>query len=803
MPLATLWVAPGFAMLACALLREAVLGGRILFQRDINMWWWPQVEAFVRTIASGAWPLWNAERGFGQPMLADPSAQVYYPFNWLNLVLLPGTCYTTLVIVHLTASALGVYRLARGWQLSRFAAWTGGAIWLAGGPFFSLVSLWHHLAGAAWIPWLFFAADRLAIAPRPRRAAGLAAALAGQILAGSADMVAMSWLSLAAYVAWRHFDWNEVRAQRNRSLAFASASAFALAIGLTAAQWLPTLEAARRSERIELNEASRTVWSLPLASVPESALRFRWSRLPLTPPALAAILDGREPWLASIYLGMPVLMLLVAGVATPTRAPRSFLLATGVAATLVALGPRFGLYNVLLWMLPPLRMLRFPVKAMVLASFAVASLAAAGVDAFRIGPGSGRGRRRSLVVVAALILSGVALLAAGRAWEGRLFESFLAAGPWLAGARAALASELAFGAALACLGAAVVALGVGRRRPLGLALAALALVDLVTFHHDLHAAAAKELWSHRPETLALLPPPRDARVFVYDYSMRTPTQPDAPAGGDAYRLARRPAGWGPVESVVLAAHLYLNPPTAGRWGVAGSYDLDMLGLYPAPLTRLVELLRETEGTPTHLRLLQMGAVTHAIALLPAAWWRDLQPVGSVPGLFERPIQVMRVPDALPRAYAVGGTRIADGDDAWSALQDPAFDPRREVLLPEGQKVSSTRQAVPCPVDQSRADRVRIQASLDAPGHVVFVQAYDPGWRATVDGRPAAVLRANVAFCAVAVAAGRHEIVLTYRPFSVAVGLWLSAASLAAAFGACVAGRRLEAPLSASAPAPGS
>ena len=33
------------------------------------------------------------------------------------------------------------------------------AIWMASGPFLSLASTWHHMAGAAWIPWVVLAAD--------------------------------------------------------------------------------------------------------------------------------------------------------------------------------------------------------------------------------------------------------------------------------------------------------------------------------------------------------------------------------------------------------------------------------------------------------------------------------------------------------------------------------------------------------------------------------------------------------------------------------------------------------------------
>ena len=64
--------------------------------------------------------------------------------------------------------------------------------------------------------------------------------------------------------------------------------------------------------------------------------------------------------------------------------------------------------------------------------------------------------------------------------------------------------------------------------------------------------------------------------------------------------------------------------------------------------------------------------------------------------------------------------------------------------------------------------MRLEAELSQAGYVVLVDGYDPGWRATIDGRGVPVLRANVAFRAVAVPPGRHVIEYRYRPTSVAL-----------------------------------
>jgi uncharacterized membrane protein YfhO len=65
---------------------------------------------------------------------------------------------------------------------------------------------------------------------------------------------------------------------------------------------------------------------------------------------------------------------------------------------------------------------------------------------------------------------------------------------------------------------------------------------------------------------------------------------------------------------------------------------------------------------------------------------------------------------------------------------------------------------------------------------VVLEAFEPGWIATVDGAPAPVLRANGLFRAVRLETGRHRVRFAYRPRSVAYGAALSGLGLAASLG---------------------
>jgi hypothetical protein len=434
----------------------------------------------------------------------------------------------------------------------------------------------------------------------------------------------------------------------------------------------------------------------------------------------------------------------------------------------------------------PLASLRFPVKAMVLAGFCWSILAGMGFDAWRVSEPASRRRWHWMVSVPVGLVvcaCGAAALVASLGAE-RWGPTLLYSGPGFPSFTEALrptASRLAIAAGL---GGTVLALSVVRTRvaaagTMALLVAALCIGDLLATHDQLNPLAPRSLYTHRPEVLDHLATSRHQRLYVRDHAVLPKAYAGRPRRLDPFRLARAPEGWSALAARHLGVQMYLNPPTAGRFGLEGSYDLDLLELYPASLTRLTEYLREREGSPVHLRLLQMGAVANALALHPEPWWQELRLVTTVPGLFEQPIHVFRVPEPLPRTYAVGQARLATGEAALAALADPRLDLRREVVLAEGQEMDGAADLFTgtSRLVELRPDRVRIEAELSRPGFVVLVDGYDPGWRAEIDGRAAPVLRANVAFRAVAVPAGRHIVDYRYRPTSIAVGAAISASAL--------------------------
>jgi hypothetical protein len=329
------------------------------------------------------------------------------------------------------------------------------------------------------------------------------------------------------------------------------------------------------------------------------------------------------------------------------------------------------------------------------------------------------------------------------------------------------------------LAAVVIALAAwrGRTGARATVLAALAAVvavaDLALAHPRPNPVAPLALYRTRPEALAAIGDPASARVYSYDYTEagRAERWLGRPV---AHVLERLPEGWPPDAAQALGLQLSLAPQTPGRWGLRQGFDIDYRGLQAGPLAGLTRLIRIVEDRPDEvLRLLQVAAVTHVVALHRVAGDR-LRPIAALPSFFPNPIRVEAVPDPLSRAYAVGGVRVADGVPALAALVDPAFDPRREIVLPEGRAVTPPAGFLGVVrIARESASSLRLEAELTADGYVVLVDGYDPGWRAWLDGRRVPLLRTNVAFRAVAVPAGRHAVEMAYRPPAALVGVAVS------------------------------
>jgi hypothetical protein len=164
-------------------------------------------------------------------------------------------------------------------------------------------------------------------------------------------------------------------------------------------------------------------------------------------------------------------------------------------------------------------------------------------------------------------------------------------------------------------------------------------------------------------------------------------------------------------------------------------------------------------------------------------------------------------------YAIatgGGTRVDDGagpNEVWAVPHRPWAGFARDVERVDGPQeavraLASGTEAlvVEAPADLPTApgrvlaierglESVRIVAEADGEATLFVADAWWPGWEATIDGMRTALHPADVLARAVRFPAGRHAVVMRYRPPEAGWGLRCSGAGVAALVAGVLALRR--------------
>jgi hypothetical protein len=154
--------------------------------------------------------------------------------------------------------------------------------------------------------------------------------------------------------------------------------------------------------------------------------------------------------------------------------------------------------------------------------------------------------------------------------------------------------------------------------------------------------------------------------------------------------------------------------------------------------------------------------------------------------------VMTLAAALPRAFLAPEAVVVPAPEAMGAALSDRIDPRRTVVLEEGEPLARdpawSDAAAAVRLISRSPSRVALETKGSAPSMLVLLDAHESGWRATVDGSAAPVLRADAAFRAVRLPAGTHRVEFFYVPPGLREGLGLG---LAGVLGLVLAAIRLR------------
>jgi hypothetical protein len=313
----------------------------------------------------------------GEPFAANPLSGLWYPPNLLLLVLPLSFAFNLLFVLHTAWAGWGGYALARLVGASR-----AGGLLAAFTVMFAPKAVAHLASGHvglyfawAWLPWVLWAARRLAKRGRPGDMATLAGATAMLILA---DVRLGFYGGLAAGGCWMvSGKW---QAAKSRWQIVMGMGAGLLTLALIAVQVMPLAAVAGRLNRGGLSLEESGIASLP----PRYLLGL-----------VVADHGGFQEWMP--YLGVAGLLLAMAGLVLWKGRERWWWGGLALAAGGYSLGVHTPLYNLLYRLLPPLRWLRGPARAWFLVVLAAGVLAARGLTALE----KGLPRRRWANLVAA------------------------------------------------------------------------------------------------------------------------------------------------------------------------------------------------------------------------------------------------------------------------------------------------------------------------------------------------------------------------------------------------------------------
>jgi hypothetical protein len=730
-----------------------------LIGNDLTRLFLPRQLIVARQVARYGHPSAWDDSGFGgRPSVGNPQAGLFYPPAWLAWRSNSPASLGWLTVAHLAWGGLGTYLLMRrlgGGVLACIVA----AACVQSSPYVVAQAYEGHLPhvwAAMWTPWTFLGALSL------RRAEGfgstlLPVGLAMSYLAGHPQEWYYLTLTLLAWAA--HDVWSAWRARRDAArLVLRWAVALALSLGLIAVSLVPELAAggwALRSGRLSMRHAGHYhVGGL-------NALQL------LGPRALGGPADYRgetNAWETLLSIGLVPLILGILSAATHGRSGRivrvwAWLLLVTVA---FACGRSLGLFALLYEVIPGMDRFRVPSRSLFLASLAASVLAGFGIEAvladrWRNGRLARLGGRSQLVFGLIVLTGALASAHVG----GR---SGVEVARWLGG-MSRLARDPIFWTALVGSG---LALGMARFAPGRRKLAAKLLVGLAMAELSANGLT----WGRVSPASRFLGPDPIGRAIV-DASKDVEGPFRIRAADTIYPDLRAfSRGFDKTDShdsfqIQHAADLY-------------SCLYPLFRDEPPPLLALPM----GEALAEYRRQVRQGVLDRmAVAFLVApAEARDAGWPVVAEGVSDgHAFVIHRNMTALPRAYVVPEVEIYSGDPVEALSAFRRVDARRAVLMTEDPFRDSTgaRQAFrPAAWTSTDPDRPVLRVVTEAPGLLVVADTWMPGWSATVDGRPAPVLRGNHAQRVIPLPRpGQHEIVLTYEPPGLILGASLGAGSL--------------------------
>ena len=710
------WTSPAiFALLLAAATfaayPEVILGVRTFFIRDFSRFGYPLAFHHQESFWRGEIPLWNPLNNFGLPFLAQWNTLVLYPGSLFYLLLPLSWSLAVFCLLHQFLGGLGMYLLARRWTGSSLGAALAGMVFAFNGLTLNCLMWPNNIAALGWMPWVISCVER-GWSKGGRAICSGAVVAAMQMLAGAPEIILFTWIILALLLAAQCVQ-NRVVARR---VAFRFALLAVLVAGLSSIQLLPFLDLLAHSQRD--SSYADSFWAMP----PTGWANFIVPLCHFSPSARGVFFQPDQMWTTSYYLGVATLVLAVYAARQIGALRVRLLAALAFVGVILALGENGYLYKWLRPVVPVLGFVRFPIKFVALTVFCVPLLAAFTVQSFQArqraqDPLDGR--------LFGPVLLGTVLLIALIVWLAYRYP--FPRDDWVETWKNALFRAAFFMAAWCGLRATILTSGRLSGKLLEVTLVFTVWLDLVT--HVPRQNLTIQRAAFQPGLVRISPPPGIgvSRVMVSPHSL--------------------------VKFHFGAISNEFNDYLGTRLGLADNCNLldgipkadGFFSMYLREANKIIDSYYYFHSVGDLSRLMDFVNVSHVTA----------------PGtLFDWDFRASFMP------FVTAGQQplFADGNQTFQSICSTNFNPRRVVFLPLEARpyVRAGPSAAEIRRSSFTAHRGEIEVMAPAESLVVISQGYYHPWRATVDGRPARIWRANYAFQTLAVQPGLHHIELIYR-----------------------------------------
>jgi hypothetical protein len=701
----------------------------------------------AESLRNGQLPLWNPYEAMGMPLFAQLLHGVLHPWSLIAAFSTRGDGIDLLIVLHVATGAVGVGVLARTLGASRSGAAVAGLGYGLSGYLLGMSAVIQYLAAGGSAPW---AVAGLRCAARGGPVRLLIGALGVAVLAFAGDP---QWTIVAAllgvFLAWE--------AGGRDGLRWAAVAVVA-GTALASVQLLPTWEFLLASSRgTGLSPQDRLQWALAPARLIEFVIPgFFAGRPGPTPAPIFLWLGGQStypiPFLPSVFIGLPVLILAVTGIRIG-RVSRLL----GWAALLFlwfSLGHFVWADRVFGW-LPVWGSFRYTEKLIGPFTLCVSAMAGLGLERFVVGvlPWFARSARIGSIVLV--------LLAVISACFGRLMTriSFIPEDVW-----GLLWERFAAGFLVAALGLAVIgSAGFLRsredesapQRATMLVVVAVLVTGLFSSVTALHIGVQD---SREPSPLVDLRANNQVpRVLAPEQDIVLPMNRGLDYF-DAYQAVRSRSG-------------------AASYNVSSRVDnfTTYTGLLPRKFNNLTSAL-DAFGDARFL-MYRRFALTHVVLTTPLSLAAEAMARAAISGgrlvRFDQEwgISVWEVPHRPWASYAERTLSVQDEVKSIAAVVELESSGDHTVVLVGNPPELLTRGVVHT-IERS-SQNVRIIGETQGNGLLVVSDAFWEGWEATIDGRPVEIYLADGLVRAVRWPAGRHVLEMNYKPAEVRIGTAIS------------------------------